>query len=240
MLRDYFFVAKFCRSISFFAINLKFCKTTEKKRLYLSSAIKIWRLISDTIFLLLQCIQKAAVENEHLVLVLEDWQLVDSHFLEYVNSLLACGEVAGLYTPEELEAILSPLREKASEEGYQVNQSSLIPFFQGKMRNFFIHYFPHTRRIMWNFFKKCHKSVADCMNLWRHQNCVNLNVLGDVTRYFSKIHKVKILCRVGEFFPTPIYLSYLHWPYYSTMSIVILFRKSVILPQVIKSNRFRK
>ena len=63
--------------------------------------------------------QKAAIENEHLVFILEDWQLIDAHFLEYINSVLASGEVAGLYTPEELEPLLSPLRERASEEGFQ-------------------------------------------------------------------------------------------------------------------------
>ena len=59
---------------------------------------------------LLQCMQKTGIENEQLVFIMEDWQLIDSHFLEYINSLLASGEVAGLYTPEELEPLLSPLR----------------------------------------------------------------------------------------------------------------------------------
>lgn len=35
-----------------------------------------------------------------------------------VNSLLAAGEVPGLYTPEELNALLAPLQEECSVEGF--------------------------------------------------------------------------------------------------------------------------
>ncbi|XP_075248310.1 cytoplasmic dynein 2 heavy chain 1-like [Convolutriloba macropyga] len=77
------------------------------------------------------CMQKTGIENEQLVFIMEDWQLIDSHFLEYINSLLASGEVAGLYTPEELEPLLSPLRERASEEGYQ---GTIFSFFAKRVQ----------------------------------------------------------------------------------------------------------
>lgn len=63
--------------------------------------------------------QQCGIENEQVVFVLEDHHVVDSSFLEIVNSLLSAGEVPGLYTPEELEPVLTPIRDQASEEGFR-------------------------------------------------------------------------------------------------------------------------
>lgn len=70
--------------------------------------------------------QQAGIEGEQVVLLLEDHQIVEPQFLEMINSLLSSGEVPGLYTPEELEPILSPLRDMASEVGFR---GTLINFF---------------------------------------------------------------------------------------------------------------
>ena len=59
------------------------------------------------------------IEEEQVVLLLEDHQLTDNSFLELVNSLLAAGEIPGLYTPEEMEPLLNPLRDKVNEEGFK-------------------------------------------------------------------------------------------------------------------------
>jgi dynein heavy chain 2 len=40
-------------------------------------------------------------------LLIEDHQIIKGEFLEYLNSLISAGEVPGLYTPEELEPLLS-------------------------------------------------------------------------------------------------------------------------------------
>ena len=50
----------------------------------------------------------------------------EAFFPFQINSLLSSGEIPGLYSPEELEPFLAPLREKASNEGYSGN---LISFF---------------------------------------------------------------------------------------------------------------
>ncbi len=63
--------------------------------------------------------QLTGVEGEQAVLLLEDFQFLESTFLELINSLLAAGEIAGLYTPEELEPILAPLRDQVSEAGFR-------------------------------------------------------------------------------------------------------------------------
>ncbi|KAJ8297986.1 LOW QUALITY PROTEIN: hypothetical protein KUTeg_024517 [Tegillarca granosa] len=74
---------------------------------------------------------QAGIEGEQVVLLLEDHQIVEPQFLEMINSLLSSGEVPGLYTPEELEPILSPLRDMASEVGFR---GTLINFFSARVK----------------------------------------------------------------------------------------------------------
>ena len=70
--------------------------------------------------------QQAGIEGEQVVLLLEDHHFVDPVFLELINSLLSAGEVPGLYSPEELEPLLAPLRDMASEAGFR---GTIINFF---------------------------------------------------------------------------------------------------------------
>ena len=69
--------------------------------------------------LVLQVMQQAGIEDEQVVLVLEDHQFEGTDFLELINSLLSAGEIPGLYTPEELEPVLAPLRDEASDAGFR-------------------------------------------------------------------------------------------------------------------------
>ena len=68
---------------------------------------------------MLQVMLQAGVEGTELILLLEDHQFVHPAILELVNSLLSAGEVPGLYTPEEMEPVLAPLRDLMSQEGYR-------------------------------------------------------------------------------------------------------------------------
>lgn len=63
--------------------------------------------------------QLAGVDGEQVVLLLEDHQMFDHQIPELVNSVLSAGEVPGLYTTEELEAIMTPLRDQASQDGFR-------------------------------------------------------------------------------------------------------------------------
>lgn len=74
--------------------------------------------------------QKAGIEGEQMALVLEDHHLVDNSMLELINSLLSAGEIPGLYTPEEIEPLLSPLRDQASQDGFRGN---MISYFASKV-----------------------------------------------------------------------------------------------------------
>lgn len=77
-----------------------------------------------------QLMLKAGVENESVCLLLEDHQIVSPSFLEIVNSLLSAGEVPGLFTREEQEQLLAPLREQQSQEG---SFGSLYSFFVSRV-----------------------------------------------------------------------------------------------------------
>jgi len=66
-----------------------------------------------------QVLALAGVEGEEVCLYIEDYQCTDGSILETVNSLLSSGEVPGLYTHEELEPLLAPLKDLMGEEGFQ-------------------------------------------------------------------------------------------------------------------------
>ena len=78
----------------------------------------------------LQVMQLSGIEGEQAVLILEDHQ-VDASYLELINSLLSAGEVPGLYTPEELEPLLGPLRDQASQDGFR---GTLVAYFASRVR----------------------------------------------------------------------------------------------------------
>lgn len=75
--------------------------------------------------------QLAGVDGDQVFFLIEDHNLISLQFLDMINSLLSAGEVPGLYTPEELEPLLTPLRINASNEGYSGN---LISYFAQTVR----------------------------------------------------------------------------------------------------------
>jgi dynein heavy chain 2, cytosolic len=81
----------------------------------------------------LQAINCAAFEGEQVNLVIEDYQLTDVSFLDMINSLLASGEVPGLYASDELESLMVTLRELASQDGFI---GSLTAYFAESMRKY--------------------------------------------------------------------------------------------------------
>ena len=61
----------------------------------------------------------AGVNGQHTCLYIEDYQLVEPAFLEIVNSLLSSGEIPGMFTSQELDALLIPLKEEYSRVGFK-------------------------------------------------------------------------------------------------------------------------
>uniref|UniRef100_A0A8R1DG42 Cytoplasmic dynein 2 heavy chain 1 n=1 Tax=Caenorhabditis japonica TaxID=281687 RepID=A0A8R1DG42_CAEJA len=73
-------------------------------------------------------ISHAVTNNEHVILILEDHQLRKNTFLQAINSLLASGNVPGLFTQQELDGLVALISESA-------NQAS----FTGALQQFLAH-----------------------------------------------------------------------------------------------------
>lgn len=82
----------------------------------------------------------AGVENKKVCLYIEDHQIVYEGMLEDVNSLLSAGQVPGMYMPNELEPLLTPIKEEWSKDGRYRN-----PW------NFFVHRIRTNLRIVLGF-----------------------------------------------------------------------------------------
>lgn len=58
--------------------------------------------------------------------------MLETSFTEMINSLLSTGEVPGLYRPEELDVLLSSLKDRALEEGWR---DSLFSYFTHRVHS---------------------------------------------------------------------------------------------------------
>ncbi len=91
---------------------------------------KLLNIICSNCVLCLQVMQQTGIDGKEVIFVLEDYQFIDPVFLELVNSLLSAGEIPGLYTTEELEPLLTPLRDLMAQEGLR---ESLLSFFAARV-----------------------------------------------------------------------------------------------------------
>ncbi|KAI5737300.1 hypothetical protein M8J76_012015 [Diaphorina citri] len=73
-------------------------------------------------------LQKAALENEQVFFLLEDFHLFDVEVIDLINSLLSSGEIPGLYQAEEFEALYSTLKDVASQN--RVDKSATQCFIE--------------------------------------------------------------------------------------------------------------
>ena len=81
--------------------------------------------------------EMTGIERQHTVFFLEDHHMVKSEFLESINSLLSCGDVPGIWAPDELEPLLAPRKEKwASCQGRgAVQPRTLFEYFVHQVRS---------------------------------------------------------------------------------------------------------
>jgi dynein heavy chain 2 len=78
-------------------------------------------------------IRYAGVEGQPIVLFVEDHHLIQPAFLECVNSLLAAAELPGLFTAQEIDAMLAPLKERFAQNPRGAR--SLYAFFVDRVRS---------------------------------------------------------------------------------------------------------
>jgi dynein heavy chain 2 len=76
-------------------------------------------------------LQRTGILGESVVLLIEDYHVADTNFMETINSLLSSGEAPGVYNRDEIDAMLGQLKETHSEQGAAGN---LYDFFLNRVR----------------------------------------------------------------------------------------------------------
>ncbi|XP_008853923.1 dynein heavy chain 9, axonemal [Nannospalax galili] len=77
---------------------------------------------------------KAGVKNLSTVFLMTDAHVADERFLVLINDLLASGEIPDLYTDEEVENILSNVRNEVKSQGLVDNRENCWKFFIDRVR----------------------------------------------------------------------------------------------------------
>ena len=141
------------------------------------------------------CVQAAGVEGEQVVLLLEDHQLLDPTFLESINSLLCSGEVPGLLTPEELDTLISPLKEQLETDEFDGTLGQY--FIRRIMRNLHIVFILDSSNP--NFRPQCEANPAlytKCQFIWLESWAPNTMarlprmVIPEIEKERSKFHLI--------------------------------------------------
>ena len=96
-------------------------------------------------------ISDLVIENKQALLFLEDHQLVEESFLQYINSLICSSEIPGLYTPEELEPILASLQDEMKS---QYEHRHIFDYFRSKIKK--------NLRIVLSLDNTHHKFLSHC------------------------------------------------------------------------------
>eukprot|EP00501_MAST-03F_sp_TOSAG23-6_P000982 GSMAST32.ASY1.ANO1.1018.1 assembled CDS len=78
---------------------------------------------------------EGGIEGRPVVFYLEDYHFIGDYILQSVNSLLSAGEISGLYTHEELEQLLSPLKEEMNERGLDMVYKTAFDYFVQRCRD---------------------------------------------------------------------------------------------------------
>uniref|UniRef100_A0A915E882 Cytoplasmic dynein 2 heavy chain 1 n=1 Tax=Ditylenchus dipsaci TaxID=166011 RepID=A0A915E882_9BILA len=66
-----------------------------------------------------EAMKTAAGENEQVVLIVEDYQILQDSFLQYINAVIASGSVPGLFSTQEFDQVATGLRNSALQESYE-------------------------------------------------------------------------------------------------------------------------
>lgn len=79
--------------------------------------------------------RKAGVKpGDPIMFLLTDSQIIDEHFLVYINDLLSSGSIPDLFTKEEYDGIFASLRNLAKSEGIPDGRDSMMNFFINRVR----------------------------------------------------------------------------------------------------------
>ena len=77
---------------------------------------------------------KAGLKNIGTVFLLTDAQIPEESFLVLINDLLASGEIPGLFADDEVENIISGVRNEVKSAGLQDTRENCWMFFIERVR----------------------------------------------------------------------------------------------------------
>ncbi|XP_070335216.1 dynein axonemal heavy chain 9 isoform X5 [Odocoileus virginianus] len=77
---------------------------------------------------------RAGVKNLSTVFLMTDAQVADEKFLVFINDLLASGEIPDLYSDDEVENIISNVRNEVKSQGLVDNRENCWKFFIERVR----------------------------------------------------------------------------------------------------------
>lgn len=77
---------------------------------------------------------KAGQKNIGLIFLITDAQVVDETFMIVINDILASGEIQGLFSDEQIEDIISSMRNEVKTLGIQDTRENCWKFFIDKVR----------------------------------------------------------------------------------------------------------
>ncbi len=78
--------------------------------------------------------RRAGLKGLASVFLLSDAQIIDEHFLVYINDYLSSGEIFGLFTDDEVDEIINSIRSEAKSQGYTDSQDDIWKYFIDKVR----------------------------------------------------------------------------------------------------------
>jgi len=76
------------------------------------------------------------VKGERICFIMDESNVLDSSFLERMNTLLANGEVPGLFEGDEMTTLMTQCKEGAQREGLMLDsQEELYKWFTQQVRD---------------------------------------------------------------------------------------------------------
>lgn len=146
--------------------------------------------------------QLTGVEGRNTIFLIEEHHMTRSGFMEYVNSLLSSGEVPGLLTQEEIEALISNL---VSEYKEQNEYRSLYEFFVSRVRKFLklVLILDHDNKEFNNYVLNNPAIVTKCSVMWFSDFSNSDDTLRrfcneELKETFELIVKNKVLLNTGQ------------------------------------------
>ncbi|KYK70485.1 dynein heavy chain family protein [Toxoplasma gondii TgCatPRC2] len=77
---------------------------------------------------------RAGLKDEGVFFLFNESQITDEHFLVYINDILASGDIADLYDPEDKDQVLNSIRPAVKAAGLPESKDSLWEFFISRIK----------------------------------------------------------------------------------------------------------